>query len=194
MITLFEKTLRGPWSTAGNDTQYRVEVIDDIVYLFFQGSSQDRDWKYNFDFPATPYKNQPVPWKAHRGFVNAWKAAEDQVMMDVAKVKGKRKLIIAGYSHGGALAVLAHEDLFYHHADPTTYTFGAPRVLWLPKRSILSRFEKLTNIANRGDIVTHVPPCLIGYCHAGKAKRIGCNRMISHFPHYKEAYKESLNA
>lgn len=194
MRDLLIKTLRGPWSTAGDNTQYRVEVIDDTVYLLFQGSSQDQDWKYNFDFPATAYKDQPVPWKAHRGFVNAWQVAQDQIMMDVAKVKGRRKLIIAGYSHGGALAILAHEDLFYHNADPETYTFGAPRVLWLPKKKIRERFENLTNIVNRGDIVTHVPPYLIGYRHVGKIHRIGQHRMVSHRPHYQDQYKESLNA
>ena len=194
MRELFEKTLHGPWLTAGNDTQYRIEVTDDTVYLFFQGSSQDQDWKYNFDFPVTTYKNQPVPWKAHRGFVNAWQAAQEQIMWDVTLVKGKRKLIIAGYSHGGGLAVLAHEDLYYHKADPTTYTFGAPRVLWLPDKRILPRFEKLTNIVNRGDIATHVPPYLIGYRHAGKVQRIGRPRLITHLPHYQDQYKESLNA
>jgi len=194
-LQLFQSTLKGPWKTAGIDTQYRITDSDTHRLLSFQGSSSRQDWIDNFMFgavPVKPYRFQSIPWLAHGGFVRAWKAAQDQIMTEVHKDLNDRFLLIAGYSHGGAIAVLAHEDCFYNGLDPHTDTFGSPRVLWLPGQRIKSRFANLAVHRTKGDIVGHLPPFLLGYTHVGKVSRIGPSRLISHKPHYADCYKSAL--
>jgi hypothetical protein len=191
-LQLFESTLKRPWKTAGKDTQYKITDTDTHRLLSFQGSVSAQDWRDNFTFPVKPYRFQVFPWLAHGGFVRAWKAAQDQIMTEIHKDLNDRFLLIAGYSHGGAIAVLAHEDCFYNGLDPRTDTFGSPGVLWLPGQRIKSRFENLTIHLTRGDIVGHLPPFLLGYTHVGKVNRIGPSRLISHKPHYADCYKSAL--
>jgi len=191
-LQLFQSCLEGPWKTAGIDTQYKIADSGTHRLLSFQGSSSGQDWKDNFAFPVKPYRFQSIPWLAHGGFVRAWKAAEDQVLSDVRKDLSDRFLLIAGYSHGGAIGVLAHEDCGYNGFDPHTDAFGSPRILWLPGQEIRQRFTNLTVHRCRGDIVGHIPPALMGYSHVGRLEKIGPNRIISHKPHYAECYIDAL--
>jgi hypothetical protein len=191
-IDLFQLCNTGPWITAGKDTQYKVVEDGDTVILAFEPSSSSQDWKDNFSFPVRPYRDMPVGWLAHGGFVRAWKAAKDQIVADVIPLLEGRALRITGYSHGGALAVLAHEWFNYNDRNPTTVTFGAPRVLWMPPKRILGRFENLITIRNRGDVVTHLPPWMMGFKHAGDLTRIGKRWWPSIKAHYPSEYREGL--
>jgi len=191
-LQLFESTLHGPWKTAGKDTQYKITDSKSHRLLSFEGSVSAQDWRDNFAFPVKPYRFQSIPWLAHGGFVRAWKAAQDQIMTEIHKDLNDRLLLIAGYSHGGAIAVLGHEDCFYNGLDPDTDIFGSPRVLWLPGQEIRKRFDKLTAHRTKGDVVGHLPPFLLGYTHVGKLNRIGSSRLISHKPHFAECYTEAL--
>lgn len=141
------------WKTIGSDVQYK--LIDKTLY--FQQSNSNSDWKYNFSFPAIPYKNMEELFFVHRGFKKLWKEIRDEI----------NKLdfdTIVGYSHGGALATLAHEDyLFRKGVQPKTYVFGCPRILWFPFKGIRERFSNITYIKNPLDIVTKIPPAIFGY-------------------------------
>ena len=191
MLKLFNHCLTADWRTAGLDTQYAVIEQSDKVILSFQGSNSDIDWKHNFSFWARPYKDQPVPWWAHAGFVKAWKAAERQIAADVLPILNGRKLYIAGYSHGGALAVLAHEYFFWKGENPYTFAFGAPRVLWLPSQKVLQRFNHCFIIRAYGDLVGHVPPALLGYRHTSLIS-IGVPGLPSVERHKPEWYRGLL--
>lgn len=191
-LDLFNLCNARPWKTAGLDTQYKVIADEGTVILAFAPSSSSQDWKDNFNFPVRPYRNMPVGWLAHGGIVRAWKAAKDQIVADVASRLEGKKLWITGYSHGGALAVLAHEWFSYNGHNPTTVTFGAPRVLWMPPKRILERFENLITIRNRGDVVTHLPPWMMGFKHVGASTRIGKRWWPSIKAHYPSEYREGL--
>lgn len=192
MLELYNRTLHNTWRTAGNKTQYALQVEEDSVFLSFQGSVEKEDWKANFDFFATPYRDMAFKWYAHRGFLNIWKAIDDEMLTLLTPYKGK-KLYILGYSHGAALATLAHEFFQFHGFEPTTYAFAAPRVLWFPGRQIKERFNNFIVVRNHGDVVTHVPFNLMGYFHVGAKMLIGKRgTLLSHLPHYPERYIEGL--
>jgi hypothetical protein len=195
---LFQKTLRGPWKTAGHDTQYRIETTGSTLYLIFMGSrgisKGFSDWVANFDFwPwfVKPYKRMTKPWLAHRGFVKRWKACADVVIADTLSHLADKELVILGYSHGAAIALLAHEWFAYHGYEPRGYGFGSPRVLWFPGGMIKRRLSEFFPVRNKGDIVTHVPFAPLGFMH-NQLVNIGKPRMIGIRPHTPGEYSISL--
>lgn len=194
---LFNLTQRGPWETAGKDTQYKVvpNWLPGIHVLAFQGTSSDIDWKDNFAFVPRAYKRQPVPWRTHGGFLRAWQDASDQVMLDVLETLElfPGQVVVSGYSHGAAIAHFPFEDLFYLGHDVLGVVFGSPRNLWLPRRAVRERFAQFLRVETYGDIVTHVGPALFGFRHVGQSLKIGPKALISHLPHFSERYAEALD-
>ena len=182
---LFEETIHGPWKTTGLDIQYRVVKQGKHAFLYLQGSMSRSDWNLNFNFWIEPYKDMPSPWKAHRGFVKAWKSARDEIFKAVGKPD---TLTISGYSHGGALAILAYEDFTFHGVYTMGCAFGAPRVVWMPSKVVAARFDLLTRIRTRGDLVTKVPPWIMGYRHVGFDKPFGIWQPPNPWAHLKKHY------
>lgn len=178
LYDIFNNCLNAPYVTL--DSCVDVAIIKKGAYLqiYFEASVGNVDWQNNFDFPAIPYKKKcDTVWYAHRGFVRVWKIAEKYVEGAIAD-KGTQKILIAGYSHGAALALLCHEYVWFHRPDLrehlTGYGFGCPRVVWgLPSPALKSRWENFTVIRNIDDIVTHLPPKIFGYTHVGKMLKIG---------------------
>jgi hypothetical protein len=186
ILEAYSKACDSGEKTAGNQTQYKITVENDTVYLALQGSIQKQDWLYNFQFAAVPYRNMEDKWLVHRGFNTAWKLARDQISAEVTaayNANKARKIVILGYSHGAALTVLAHEYFLFNGYHVESFGFGCPRVLWLPGKAVRGRFENLFLYQNRGDIVTLVPPAIFGYVHVGHVRQTGPARFPSHIPH-----------
>ena len=178
------------------DTEWGYKVEDNTLYLSFQGSTSKEDWKQNFNFLKVPYKNMPKKFRVHKGFLIKWKSIEQDVLKLVTK--NITKVIIAGFSQGGAVSLLAHESIFFHFErlqnNIFTYAFGTPRVFsWnVPKE----RFKNVTYIQYGGDIVTGVPFTLMGYKHVNNNRvqlipwpnflRIGAWQHLKYFKYYKE--------
>ena len=155
------------WETAGLDVQFK--LVDHPVYgtiVAFQGSISKMDWRLNFDFAVIPYHHQDQKWFAHRGFVKAWKSVRDIIM---PRLGGKYRIKVVGYSLGGALAQLCHEDIEFQYPGTITesWTYGAPRVFWFPPETIRYRMFHHHRFTNAGDIVPHLPPALFGFRHTG---------------------------
>jgi len=189
----FDKAIHpGEQKTAGVETQYAVIVTPDAVWLEIEGSVQKEDWKSNFDFAVVPYKKQLEKWLAHKGFVTRWKQAREQIVKEVKDAISATNLPlrITGYSHGAAIALLAHEDFGFMGYDPETIVFGCPRVLWMPSRKIKARFSKLTRVMNRSDIVTHVPFALMMYRHVGNIVKVGKSNFNWIKSHYISRYEK----
>lgn len=143
--------------------------------IFFQGSNGDTDWKNNFDFPAKPYRDMSNMWFAHRGFLKVWKEIEP-VLKPFIMDEEITHIIISGYSHGAALALLCHEYCKFNRAsiEIEGYGFGSPRVVWgVLQKNVKQRFEGFTVIRNGCDIVTYVPPLWLGYRQVGELLEIG---------------------
>lgn len=183
----FAECIAVPWKTAGLDVQYRVERDRDNARVFFQWTVSLQDALIDLDFPAKIYKDEPYRWYTHGGFGKAFKSVEDTLKKEL---EGVKSVYCAGYSLGGALATLFHEWAWFNlDAGVLTYTFGAPRVLWIPGKKIKERFENLIRVANRDDWAAAMPPASFCYKHVGKPVIIGSDWIIKKSGH---DYTETL--
>lgn len=159
------------------DGDYAIHRDGDTLYLFFQWSNGTSDWKNNFDFPAVPYKDMGVKWRCHRGFLRVWKSIEPYIKESVLD-KTVAKVVIIGYSHGAAIATLAHEYVWYNRPDLRDsmegYGIGCPKCYWgfSVKKSLRERWANFHPIRNENDIVTYVPPMPFGFVHVNKVTHL----------------------
>lgn len=169
---LFLKIKEVSYKTAGDSVDYRIHINfnEKTIRLLFQESVGKRDWLNNFNFPVKIYKNQKSCLKAHRGFGNAYKSANDEIMTELQDYMQKYldfEVVIAGWSHGGALAVLAAEDFYFRFKKQAMLiTYGAPKTLWGKKSQEYLRtcVKDAVQFGNNNDIVTYLPP-FPGYHH-----------------------------
>ena len=175
---LFKRCLEIPYTQVENSADYALEREGDTLYIYLECSHGETDWLNNFDFPAKPYKRMDTyNWFAHRGFMRVFKSIEPYIADCVSDLSIKR-IITVGYSHGAALAVLCHEYVWYNRPDIRSaiegYGFASPRVIWgwLP-HTITKRWDNFLVIRNLNDIVTHLPPKVLGYTHVGTMLEIG---------------------
>lgn len=146
--------------------------------IFFEWSNGKEDWKNNFDFPAKPYRDMQDKWYAHRGFLKVWKSIEPY-LKDIIMCRDIENITIAGYSHGGAIALLCHEYCAYNRPDCNIigWGFGAPRVIWgIKPQRLRNRLRNFRVIRCGKDIVTHLPPIIFGFTHANKPIEYACDK------------------
>ena len=169
-LDLFGECLSKNYKHTEEAGSYAFEIEGDTLKIWLEHSNGESDWRNNFDFPAKAYRDMPLPWKAHRGFMRVFKSIESNIKEAVLNPNIK-KIQIVGYSHGAALAMLCHEYCVYNRPDAEVYGygFGSPRVLYGKYTDeLLTRWENFTVIRNYDDIVTHLPPRLLGFRHVGK--------------------------
>ena len=171
LLELFRKcAYEIDYDTIGDSVNYKFIEEDDgkTLYIYFQGSNSITDWVENFMFTKKVYKE----FRVHKGFYRAYSQVRD-LMLNMVYYHDYKKIIVVGYSHGGALCQLALEDLVYHFPklDIKGYAFETPRCLKVPKR-YRDRWKNLTTIRNGCDIVTHVPPKIFGYTDLGTMIKI----------------------
>lgn len=188
-MTLLEKYNQCclPCKAVGDDVWVSVKRSGDTAELAFQGTATARGVLIDADFPAKIYKNEPSPWFVHRGFGDTFKTAIDTIARNI---EGCKRVEVYGYSKGGAYAQLMHEWLVFHGIDATTYTFGAPAIIWQPSKEIKARFDTLYRIWIPGDWCS-ILGCLAGYSHVGEPVRIGPNR-LDVWKNYHSKYTEYL--
>ncbi len=182
MSVLFARCLEVPYVHTDLSASYYVERKGAVLYIYLQDSNGAEDWRHNLDFPARPYHGGA--WMAHRGFVKVWRVIQPMVAAAIQDAH-IRSVVTVGYSHGGALAVLCHEYVWYHRPDLRKriegYGFGAPRVIWgRLDADARRRWEHFCVVRNLDDLVTHLPPSALGYVHVGKLLEIGKSGRYSH--------------
>ena len=194
---LFRRCLEAQYTEGENAVSYCAQREHRNLYLLFQWSRGCEDWRNNFDFPAVPYRDMKHTWYCHRGFLRVWKSAEDAVA-DMITDPGIRHITVVGYSHGAALAVLAHEFVWYRRPDLRDhglhgFGFGAPRVYFGScfGCGLHNRWKNFTVVRCGGDLVTHLPPAVFGYRHVGNMLRVGQRGGGIH-DHRPEQYTEAL--
>lgn len=167
-----------PYINVGEDVSYCFVPDGRTLYIYFEPSNGKVDWRNNFDFPARPYHDMKIKYRVHRGFLKCWKYVEDIIIEKITEKleDGKyrwRKIIIVGYSHGGALSAFCMECAWYYREDIRDNIFGigfdSPRMYagFTVKKSLQERWKNYIVIRNHTDIVTHMPPVLFGFCHVG---------------------------
>lgn len=188
---LFSLCIGIPYERVGISSNYALKRVGSTLYLFFEGSQGENDWKSNLDFPAKPYKRMgKTVWFAHRGFLKVWKEIEPTLVSDISDREVK-KIVITGYSHGAAIAALCHEYVWFHRLDLRNalegYGFGCPRVFWgIKSKAVKERMERFTVVRNIDDIVTHLPFAWLGYFHVGELLKIGAHGKYSRVDAHKE--------
>jgi hypothetical protein len=223
ILELFTACLKASYIQVENAGSYALEKIGNTLYIYLEGSNGVIDWKNNFDFfpkvrrniwrnavccldifksncsaPVKPYKDMEYRWFSHRGFLRVWKSIEPYIAAPIEDRKFK-KIIIVGYSHGAALAVLCHEYVWYHRPDLREkiegYGIGCPRVFWgIQTAQARERWARFYVIRNIDDIVTHVPPVWLGFSHVGNLISIGTRGKYSRIDaHRSENILEELN-
>ena len=145
-----------------------------------------------------------IPYRVHRGFLNAWKEVKDIIIQKVTAKRNDgsfkwRTVTIVGYSHGAALAGLCHECVWFWRPDLRKngllgYGFESPRFYagFKVRKELVKRWSTFTVIRNNNDIVTHCPPAFLHFTHVGKMKQVHgdvsksttrcLNCIKSHFP------------
>lgn len=180
------------------DCRVKFVISGNILYVCFPGTGtatgnifqRVKSWALDFLTAKVPYKNMPQKFKAHAGFLNIYKDAEDYIKAEIKKRKCD-KIVFAGYSQGGAVAMLAYEDYAFTGYNCAGVTFAQPRVF--TSGAPADRFDELTRVYVRGDIVTTVP--FIGFKHYGQPLALG-KKYNALFPsvknHTPDVYRAEL--
>ncbi|TWU26200.1 Lipase (class 3) [Novipirellula galeiformis] len=169
----------------------KVAGFDDVTFYDHDGSQAFR-FRNEFDCVIACRGTEPNEWndiqadanaasvvaetvgKVHRGF----KREVDDLwpMIETALMSNQQPLWFCGHSLGGAMATICSGRCFLSHipANPEQlYTYGSPRVG-------NNRYVNYVNLdhfrfVNNNDIVTRVPPALLGYRHCGNEVYIDRN-------------------
>ena len=196
---LFENCLTRSYQTVDNAASFDIEVNSGTLFLFFEQSRGGEDWSNNLDFRIRPYDDMHPVWYCHAGFLKVFKSVLPYLEPYLSDPE-IRRVVIVGYSHGGALAILCHEAVWFRRPDIrkhlVSFAYGAPRVLFgaVPKE-VRERFAELYLIQNAGDLVTHIPPAFLGYRHVGNIISIGEKGKYSPVDaHRPESYLAELEA
>lgn len=178
LLDLFKQVLNADYTTIPqSQASFAYRTRGSTLYIYFEHSNGIVDWRNNFDFPARAYREMENKWYVHRGFLRVWKSAKDCLKGQICN-KSVREIVIVGYSHGAALALLCHEYCVFNRPDIANsifgFGFGCPRVVHgCLRRKICERFKHFYVIRNCRDIVTHLPPTLFGFRHVGNLIAIG---------------------
>lgn len=105
---LYKKILTAKYIHLEETASFCIEREGNTLYIYFEDSNGLNDWKNNFNFPAKPYRKMQNRWFAHRGFLKVWRVIEPYVEDQICDLSIER-IIIGGYSHGAAIALLCHE-------------------------------------------------------------------------------------
>jgi len=192
---LFRRCLNADYKKSGLDANYAVTRSGRRIYIFFEWSDGIGDWKNNLDFPARAHGGGDA-FFVHRGFLRVWRSIRLIIENEVNAVISNNKIneiVCVGYSHGAALAGLCTEELVFSLGGKISvsgYGFGCPRFIFgrLPKE-IKVRFSSFLPVRNVPDLVTYLPPRILGYFHPSPVLEIGERGKYSPIrAHFPESY------
>lgn len=195
---LFNICLTILYQKVGDDVSYATQTdrVNNVLYIFFQGSASAEDWKNNFDFKEKAYGI----FKVHRGFYRCYYQVRN-ILLDKIYQNNYKKVVVVGYSHGGALCGLATQDIRYHFPklEVEGYGFEAPRFVKVSKK-LKYMFDDFTLIRTNNDLITHLPPKIFGFSDVGKMLKVkGDTSLVkNHLPkciksHYPEVVLDALS-
>lgn len=163
--------LIGEFNDPETDTQAFLVTNGEYAVLAFRGTEVTK--KMDIKTDAKAFKASVYEGRIHRGFAEAYKSIEIQVLKAVKSKKIEDlPLYITGHSLGAAIATVAtqylerDEDL--RNQIAACYTFGSPRV---GNREFDRDLKSsVYRVVNTTDIVTVVPLLAMGYLHVGDVR------------------------
>ncbi len=190
---LFLKCLRAEY-THKESVSYALLREGAALTVLFEDSNGAVDWYRNLDFAVKAYEGALV----HRGFLSAFLTVERELGEAISS-SALRRLTVAGYSHGGALATLFHAYAYRARPDLRAHsvcvTYGAPRVYRRAPKDSADVFARLLRVENRGDLVTDLPPKAFGFSHVGKELSVGAKGKYGPLSaHTAESYLQEILA
>jgi len=154
-----------------DDTQGFVTANDQMILVSFRGTQANDiwDWMTDADIVLRPF----VAGLVHKGFYDGLQAVWNPLLAAVKQFQDRgQSLWFTGHSLGAALACLAVARLLFEERQPVhgLYTFGHPRTGdFVFSRDFDHEFEDQTfRFVNDCDIVTRIPPRVLGYSHVGQ--------------------------
>jgi hypothetical protein len=148
------------------------------VVVAIRGTQGILEWITDFDFFAIPFPFAPNAGNTERGFTNCYRTFVTdpgpgavrvvETLRTVCSGGAVATLRLAGHSLGGALATLLALDTVANGVfpRPVVYTFASPAV---GDKLFAGRYDAAVpdswRIANRNDIIPHLPPLWAGYVH-----------------------------
>jgi len=147
---------------------YRFQNKEDLV-IACRGTEPTQFNDIAADLKAAPVKSESAS-RVHRGFKAEVDELWPMVLEDITRTVNKdNKLWFCGHSLGAAMATVMASRCFYEDSirdAEELYTYGSPRVGW--PGYVKTMQTKHHRWVNNNDIVTTVPPWLIGYKHDGE--------------------------
>jgi pimeloyl-ACP methyl ester carboxylesterase len=143
----------------------RTQQPSPCAVLVFRGTEQEiQDFMHDADTLPVPAFNGSV--LVHRGFKRALNSLWTPIAAALDRLDCP--VFYTGHSLGAALATLAAARRPPH----AVYTFGSPRV---GDRRLVARLAAVPvfRVVHGSDLVTTVPPEILGFRHAGNERRIG---------------------
>jgi pimeloyl-ACP methyl ester carboxylesterase len=140
------------------DAQGFGTTADGVAYVVFRGTQPDSvsDLLADVRFGLRPW---PGGGRVHQGFRDAFESLHSAIK-DWLEGAGDRRLVVAGHSLGAAMATIMAGS----YPAATLVTFGSPRV---GDAAFVAGFagRDVRRFVGCADLVTRVPPELLGYSH-----------------------------
>ena len=151
------------------DTQSFIAGKDNHIVVCFRGTASRTDWITDANLFKTDSRDGKG--RVHRGFKKALDGVWDQIAENLSSIDRDKKIYFIGHSLGAALAQLAAYRQATLDVDRIAgvYVYGSPRIGnkdYKEAYDILLSEKTFMHI-NNTDLVTRVPPSILGYRHMG---------------------------
>lgn len=172
------------YENAETDTEYSINIYPEskTVYLAFQGSRSKIDWLQNFNIWIKPYSNMKKIFFVHRGIFLKFKSVVKDIDLVLKPLLDDGyKLEIRGFSQGAGLTVFGHEYFGFHNPETKLHSvaFAPPRTFsFIGFFTLRKRFKNLEIVINRNDLVSKLPPVVLGYIHYGTKVILGKFKLL----------------
>ncbi len=149
------------------------------VEIAFQGSNDGRDWWSNFDFRLVPHG----PGRVSNGFLKSYLTVEKHLLMESIPDDDQIALV-TGHSRGSPHACLHALKLVQMGLPVILVTFASPR--WCDK-AFATHFDRAmgyaaTRIVFESDLVTRLPPNILGHYHTDNLRWFDGSRWRTSMP------------
>lgn len=145
------------------DADWSVWTKDNVLFVRFEGTKSVKDAAMDLlAFQSKVAAYDGADWEAHAGFKYAYYSVRNQVLDKCYELYQEgMKIMVLGHSLGGAMALLATEDIGWHFKTKVTnITWGAPRVA-KGKKGVEAikayQDDDSINFENGSDIVPTLP-------------------------------------
>lgn len=169
------------------------------VWIIFRGTVDKQEWKHDLQFDQNIINNSN--FSCHSGFLQIYNSFREHISHTLSSISdiAECKILVSGYSLGGALATIAALEFSNSYKNVYVYVFGCPRVC----ESIPLVFKSFWRVNNTEDVIKDIPlpvmPNLkeikrpLIYTHAGDSKNFTKNLKSLSANHRLQLYISALD-